>query len=143
MTNRLAIHLAAATMAGVVAFSSTAKADTLRLELAGQYYNEQEYIGEEETGDEYTRRHSGSTYSDEYNQGQHHGYPRPGGGRRDRFCQPAQAIEKARSFGLRRPGIERLTRHEIIISGRYHGDRAWLVIDRQSRRCRIINSRGI
>jgi hypothetical protein len=53
------------------------------------------------------------------------------------------AVEKARHFGLRRAGIERVTRHEILVTGRHYGHRALLVFDRTSRHCRIVGSRGL
>lgn len=71
--------------------------------------------------------------------GNHHS----GGHRRDRVCHPGEAVEKARNYGMRRPGIERVTPYEIVVSGRAHGNRALLVFDRTSRHCRIIGSRGI
>ncbi len=73
-----------------------------------------------------------------YNPGRH-----PGGHRRDRGCQPHEAVEKARYQGLRRAGIERVTPWEIVVTGRAYGNRAMLVFDRSSRHCRIIGSRGI
>ncbi len=85
--------------------------------------------------------HSGGGYGG-YNPGRHPGY-HPGGNRRDRVCQPHEAVEKARSKGLRRAGVERVTQWEIIVTGRAYGNRALLVFDRTSRNCRIIGSRGI
>ncbi len=85
---------------------------------------------------------SGSIYSG----GGHGGYNgdhRPGGHRRDRGCQPHEAVEKARYHGLRRAGVERVTPWEIVVTGRAYGNRALLVFDRSSRHCRIIGSRGL
>jgi hypothetical protein len=67
----------------------------------------------------------------------------PGGHRRDRVCEPYEAVEKARYLGLRHPGIERVTRWEIVVSGRAYGHRAVLVFDRSSRRCHVVASRGL
>jgi hypothetical protein len=85
------------------------------------------------------RRHSGG-YG---NSGNFHGRPHyPGHGRRG-ICEPHEAVERARDFGLRRIGIERVTRHEIVVSGRHYGHRALLVFDRFSRHCRVIATRGL
>ena len=73
-----------------------------------------------------------------------YGHPRhQDGGRRHGFCDPGEAVEKARHFGLRRAGVERVSRHEILVTGRYHGHRALLVFDRNSRHCRVIGARGL
>jgi hypothetical protein len=75
--------------------------------------------------------------------GHDHGRPQyPGHGRRG-ICEPHEAVEKAHDFGLRRVGIERVTRHEIVVSGRQYGHRALLVFDRFSRHCRVIATRGL
>lgn len=70
------------------------------------------------------------------------------GGRDERHgrrgtCEPHEAIAKAHEWGLRRPGIVRVTPYEIVVAGRHRGDRAVLVFDRGSRRCRVIDARGI
>ncbi|MEZ5800203.1 MAG: hypothetical protein R3D29_06760 [Nitratireductor sp.] len=62
---------------------------------------------------------------------------------RDRICQPGEAIHKARSLGLRHPGIDRVNRHVVVVSGRHRGHWARLVFDRTSRHCRIVDARGI
>jgi hypothetical protein len=73
------------------------------------------------------------------------GYGRGGGWHGDYrpLCHPREAVGKAWRQGLRRPGVERVTRRDIVVSGWFHGHRAVLIFDRHSPRCRIIGSRGI
>lgn len=58
-------------------------------------------------------------------------------------CHPREAVGKAWRQGLRRPGVERVGRRDIVVSGWFRGHRAVLVFDRYSPRCRVIGSRGI
>jgi hypothetical protein len=71
--------------------------------------------------------------------GGHHGGRHYG----DRICRPGEAVQKAYRQGMRRPGIERVTRREVVVTGRFRGHHAMLVFDRNSSRCRILYSRGI
>jgi len=78
--------------------------------------------------------------------GGHQGDWRGGHGGRhygDRICRPGEAVQKAFRQGMRRPGIERVTRREVVVTGRFRGHRAMLVFDRNSSRCRVLYSRGI
>ncbi len=70
---------------------------------------------------------------------------RPGGwhGGHRAQCRPSEAIERAWRQGMRRPGIERVGRRDIVVAGWFRGHRAVLVFDRHSPRCRVIGSRGI
>lgn len=73
----------------------------------------------------------------------HPGAHRPGGWGRPGVCEPREAIGKAMARGMHRPGINRVSRHQIVVSGRYRGHYAMLVFDRTSRNCRIVAARGI
>lgn len=78
--------------------------------------------------------------------GHHGGYVggHAGGGHYgNRICRPGEAVQKAYRHGMRRPGIERVTRREVVVTGRFRGHRAMLVFDRTSSRCRVLYSRGI
>jgi hypothetical protein len=86
--------------------------------------------------------HSGGGYTEGHHGGYHGGY-RDGHRGGDRICRPGEAVQKAYRQGMRRPGIERVSRHEVVVSGRFRGHRAVLVFDRNSSRCRVLYSRGI
>lgn len=58
-------------------------------------------------------------------------------------CEPHEAVGKASAFGVRRAGIARVSRHEIVVMGRYRGNHALIVFDRSSRNCRVVAARGI
>jgi hypothetical protein len=60
-----------------------------------------------------------------------------------RICEPRQAVHKASRLGMRRPGIRRVTRSEIVVAGHNYGRRALVVFDRFSPHCRIVSARGI
>ncbi|OHV82457.1 hypothetical protein [Ensifer sp. LCM 4579] len=58
------------------------------------------------------------------------------GGRRGR-CVPGLAIEKARDRGLRRAHIADISRRQVVVAGRRHGDRQ-AIIFANVRGCPII-----
>lgn len=137
MTNQFVRMVLAATAVATLALSTPAS--------AGGYPSGQGYGYSQPD-----RHHSGGygnsghylpPQGDWYEQDRHRPHY-PGHGRRG-ICEPHEAVEKAHDFGLRRVGIERVTRHEIVVSGRQYGHRALLVFDRFSRHCRVIATRGL
>ncbi len=52
-------------------------------------------------------------------------------------CQPREAVYKAERFGLRRAEINRINDRLIVISGRKHGQRLIVGMERFSRNCDI------
>jgi hypothetical protein len=143
--NSKRIAIAAATMVALVSLSTAASAGQYpshsghghgNSHVHGQVYDQNDW------------RHSGGYgnpghYLPPQDGWDDRGRPhRPGHWRRG-VCEPHEAVEKAREFGLRRIGIERVSRHEIVVSGRNYGHRALLVFDRFSRHCRVIATRGL
>ena len=94
-------------------------------------------------GEGHVMRHGAQTYQHHYGQQFYGRYQSRERYHRDRICQPGEAIHKARSLGLRHPGIDRVNRHVVVVSGRHRGHWARLVFDRTSRHCRIVDARGI
>lgn len=52
-------------------------------------------------------------------------------------CQPREAVYKAQRFGLRNAEINRINRHLIVVSGRKHGQRLIVGMERDSGHCDI------
>jgi hypothetical protein len=89
---------------------------------------------------------AGGRHGDFHNDRHYRGHERHGRygryGRRG-ICQPHEAIGKAMAYGMRRPGIVRVSAFEVVVAGRHRGHRAVLVFDRNSGRCRVLDARGI
>jgi hypothetical protein len=58
------------------------------------------------------------------------------------ICSPGEAVHKARKLGLRRAEINRVNHRLIVVSGRKHGERIVVGMERKSRHCEIAFVRG-
>ena len=54
------------------------------------------------------------------------------------ICHPREAIYKAQRFGLRNAEINRINNQLIVVSGRKHGHRLIVGMERFSRNCDIV-----
>jgi hypothetical protein len=59
------------------------------------------------------------------------------------FCGPRRAVKKAWRMGVNRPHIQRVNGRKIVVTGYSHGHRAKVVFKRDSKRCRVIRTRGL
>ncbi|MEM7289512.1 MAG: hypothetical protein AAF412_03915 [Pseudomonadota bacterium] len=73
----------------------------------------------------------------------HRGYGRRAIAPRRGFCGPRKAVNKAWHMGINRPHVSRVTNRRIAVTGFNRGHRAKVVFKRDSRRCRIIATRGL
>ena len=75
-----------------------------------------------------------------YNHGGYNSYQAP---RRHRKCNPRRALNKAYRMGVYNPHITRVNHRKIVVKGYSHGHHAKVVFKRDSKRCRVLKTRGI
>ena len=93
------------------------------------------YIG---NGYGHSHAPSGGIYFN--NGGYNHGYVAPRGHRK---CNPRRALNKAYRMGVYNPHVTRVNHRKIVVKGYSHGHNAKVVFKRNSKRCKVLKTRGI
>jgi len=137
-------------MAGI--FAPQAQADNLDVALyLGDGYNAITIGNNRNNGHfryAHSRRHNGHGYrhgSRHNGHGYRHGRRNFGHRkhgrhhqRRDRYCSPRRAIDKAWNMGLKRPHVSRVGDGSIVVKGRRYGHRVRVVFSRWTPWCEVI-----